>query len=154
MLGGYPQDGSGLDKLFILLIATFVDGRAFPLFGLLFGYGVAQIARRQSEAGRDPRGVRRLLWRRSLFLVVLGFVDAMLFYVGDILAAYGVLLFLGVWAIRWKARTLLVVAALFLRTDLAAGRRLAGDQRGRTRRLRCCRRSCSRPSKRGSRLLR
>ena len=37
----------------------------------------------------------------------------MLFYVGDILAAYGVLLFLGVWAIRWKDRWLLGVAALF-----------------------------------------
>jgi uncharacterized membrane protein YeiB len=113
VLGGYPQDGSGIDRLFTLVIATVVDGRAFPLFGLLFGYGVAQIARRQSEAGRDPRRIRRLLWRRSLFLVVLGFVDAMLCYVGDILAAYGVLLFLGVWAIRWKARTLMAVALFF-----------------------------------------
>jgi hypothetical protein len=26
----------------------------------------------------------------------------MLLYIGDILAAYGVLLFLGVWALRWK----------------------------------------------------
>ncbi|MEU4396226.1 DUF418 domain-containing protein [Kribbella sp. NPDC023855] len=126
VLGGFPQDGSGVDKVFVLLIATIVDGRAFPLFGLLFGYGVAQIARRQSEAGRDPRGVRRLLWRRSLFLVVLGFVDAMLFYVGDILAAYGVLLFLGVWAIRWKARTLLIVALLFfVVTSLPGGGSLA-----------------------------
>jgi len=112
ILGGFPQDGSSVDKAFILLTATFVDGRAFPLFGLLFGYGVAQIARRQGEAGRDPRATRRVLWRRSLFLVVLGFVDGMLFYVGDILAAYGVLLFLGVWAIRWKDRWVLLVALL------------------------------------------
>ncbi len=112
VLGGYPQDGSAVDSATTWLIATFVDGRAFPMFGLLFGYGVAQIVRRQEDLGR--RAVRRLLWRRSLFLVVVGFAHAMLLYAGDILAAYGVLLFLGVWAVRWKDRWLLVVAALFL----------------------------------------
>ncbi|WP_040454764.1 DUF418 domain-containing protein [Kribbella catacumbae] len=121
ILGGFPQDGSTVDNAVILLIATFVDGRAFPLFGLLFGYGVAQIARRQSEAGRDRKTTRRVLWRRSLFLIVFGFVDAMLFYVGDILAAYGVLLFLGVWAIRWKDRALLIVALLLFAVNALPG---------------------------------
>lgn len=110
VLGGFPVGGSWLDNAVKLLIATFVDGRAFPMFGLLFGYGVAQIARRQVESGRPWRSVRFLLWRRSLFLVVLGFTDAMLFYVGDILAAYGVLLFLGVWALRWKNWVILGIA--------------------------------------------
>jgi len=91
-------------------IATFVDGRAFPMFGLLFGYGVAHIVGRQTGSAW---ATRLLLWRRSLVLVVLGVADAMLFYVGDSLAAYGVLLFLGVWAIRWQDRWLLGVAALF-----------------------------------------
>ncbi len=45
----------------------------------------------------------------------------MLFYVGDILAAYGVLLFIGVWAIRWKDRVLFAVALLlFVVTALPA----------------------------------
>jgi uncharacterized protein len=113
VLGGFPRDESTVDRVGIWLIATFVDGRAFPMFGLLFGCGVAQIVRRQTEAGSDRRSVRRLLWRRSLVLVVLGFLHAMLLYVGDILAAYGVLLFLGAWAVHWKDRTLLVVALLF-----------------------------------------
>jgi uncharacterized protein len=111
VLGGYPQDGSGLDSAVIWLIATFVDGRAFPMFGVLFGYGVAQIVRRQEALG--PRAVRRLLWRRSLVLVVVGFLHAVLLYVGDILAAYGVLLFVGVWSVRWKDRWLLLTALLF-----------------------------------------
>jgi uncharacterized membrane protein YeiB len=113
VLGGFPQDGSGVDRAVAWLIATFVDGRAFPMFGLLFGYGVARIAARQTAAGRSSRSTRTLLWRRSLFLVVLGFVDAMLFYIGDILGAYGVLLFIGVWALRWKDRTILLVALFF-----------------------------------------
>ncbi len=111
VFGGYPQDSSTVDSAVIWLLSSFVDGRAFPMFGLLFGYGVAQIARRQEPRGRW--GVRRLLWRRSLVLVVVGLLDAVLFYVGDILAAYGVLLFAGAWMVRWRDRWLLLVAFVF-----------------------------------------
>ncbi|SCE02862.1 Uncharacterized membrane protein YeiB [Streptomyces sp. di188] len=109
VLGGHPQDGSPLDSAVTWLIATFVDGRAFPMFGLLFGYGVAHMVRRRSDAG--PRAVRRLLWRRSLALVVIGSLHGLLLYAGDILAAYGVLLFLGTWTVRWKDGWLLAAAA-------------------------------------------
>ncbi|GIE95589.1 DUF418 domain-containing protein [Paractinoplanes rishiriensis] len=107
VLGGYPQDGTALDRATIWLLSTFVDGRAFPMFGLLFGYGVAQIAR------RHPTGTRTLLWRRSAVLIVVGLLDALLFYVGDILAAYGVLLLVGAFLIRWSDRWLLLIALLF-----------------------------------------
>lgn len=112
VLGGYPQDGSALDSAVIWLLATFVDGRAFPMFGLLFGYGVAQIVRRQEASGPWP--VRRLLWRRSLVLVAVGLTDALLLFAGDILAAYGVLLFVAVWSVRWKDRWVLLTAFAFL----------------------------------------
>lgn len=112
--GGFPTGGSVGDSVLAMVIATLVDGRAFPMFGVLFGYGVAQIVRRQREAGNGWWPIRRLLWRRSLVLVVLGFLHAMLIYIGDILAAYGVLLFLGVWALRWKDRWLFAVAAFVL----------------------------------------
>lgn len=56
--GGFPMDGSRLDSAVTWLIATFVDGRAFPMFGLLFGYGVAQLVRRHEALG--SRGVRQL----------------------------------------------------------------------------------------------
>jgi uncharacterized membrane protein YeiB len=113
VMGGYPQDVSGLDPAVTWAISTFVDGRAFPMFGLLFGYGVAHIVGRQQASGAEPRAVRRLLWRRSLVLVVVGFVHAVLLYAGDILAAYGVLLFVGAWAVGWRDRWLLVVALAF-----------------------------------------
>ncbi|MFY0409199.1 DUF418 domain-containing protein [Solicola sp. PLA-1-18] len=124
VLGGYPQDGTGLDSVVTWVVSTFVDGRAFPMFGLLFGYGVAQIVRRQEPLG--PRGTRRLLWRRALVLVVVGFLHATLLYVGDILGAYGVLLLLGAWTVRWRDRWLLVLAGVFFvlnalpSTDLSA----------------------------------
>ncbi|RZU12336.1 putative membrane protein YeiB [Kribbella rubisoli] len=114
VFGGFPIDGSAPDRVVGMMISTFVDGRAFPMFGVLFGYGVAQIVRRQREAGKDWWPIRKLLWWRSLVLIVLGFLHAMLLYIGDILAAYGVLLFLGVWALRWKDRWLFIVAAFVL----------------------------------------
>ncbi|MDI6100910.1 DUF418 domain-containing protein [Actinoplanes sp. NEAU-A12] len=121
VLGGYPQHGSAADKAVTWLLATFVDGRAFPLFGLLFGYGVARIVRRQRARGHWR--VRRLLWRRSAVLMVIGLTDAVLLYVGDILAAYGVLLFLGAWMVFWRDRWLaaLAVAALVLTSLPSAG---------------------------------
>lgn len=100
VLGGYPQDSSAVDSAVTWLISTFVDGRAFPMFGLLLGYGVAQIVRRQEALG--PRAVRRLLWRRSRVLVVVGFLHALLLYAGDILAAYGCCCS---WARGWCAGT-------------------------------------------------
>ncbi|MEV0800469.1 DUF418 domain-containing protein [Kribbella sp. NPDC050281] len=126
VFGGFPMDSASADRVVGMVLSTFVDGRAFPMFGVLFGYGVAQIVRRQRESGKEWWPIRTLLWRRSLVLIVLGFVHAMLLYIGDILAAYGVLLFLGVWALRWKDRWLLIVAALvFVLTALPSDDSLA-----------------------------
>jgi uncharacterized membrane protein YeiB len=108
--GGFPQDGSTLDRVVVWVVATFVDGRAFPMFGLLFGYGVAQIVRRHEALGRPQ--VRRMLWRRALVLIVVGFLHAMLLYIGDILAAYGVLLLVGSWVVWWRDRWLWTWAVL------------------------------------------
>lgn len=114
------RETASLDAAITWLISTFVDGRAYPMFGLLFGYGVAQIVRRQADA--SPRAVRKLLWRRSGVLVLVGFLHGLLLYVGDILTAYGVLLFLAAWTVRWRDRALLVLAAcFFVLTSLPGG---------------------------------
>jgi uncharacterized protein len=109
-LAGFPLDGSALDATVACVVTTLVDGRAFPLFGVLFGYGVVQLVRRQQDAGGPWRTVRRLVRRRSLWMMVIGFLHCVLLYVGDIVAAYGLLALLLVTAVRWKEWVLLTLA--------------------------------------------
>lgn len=122
VFAGFPVTDSWPDRAVGGFLAAFVDGRAYPMFALLFGYGLARILERQQQAGVEWRQARKLLRRRSLFLIVLGFLHATLLYIGDILAAYGVLSFLLVRLLRWKDRTLLILAGLgFAITSLPSG---------------------------------
>ncbi|MFD1532577.1 DUF418 domain-containing protein [Pseudonocardia aurantiaca] len=102
-----------LDTAVQAVLTLFVDSRARPMFALLFGYGLVQLARRRAENGVDWADTRRLLRRRAMWLVVFGLAHAVLLYAGDILAAYGFLALLFVGALRWSDRRLWVVAGLF-----------------------------------------
>lgn len=68
---------------------TVVHARAYPVFAVMFGYGLVQLARRQEAAGATPDVVRSVLLRRNAWLVVFGFLHAVLLYFGDFLGAYG-----------------------------------------------------------------
>ncbi|PWR05537.1 hypothetical protein DKT68_26485 [Micromonospora acroterricola] len=80
-LDGTPH---GLQRAVNFVLATFVDSRAYPVFAVMFGYGLVQIARRQGD------GARRILLRRNAALIGFGLVHATLLYFGDFLGAYGV----------------------------------------------------------------
>ena len=87
----YPAGLTGSDAVVAVLQLTLVDGRAYPLFGLLFGYGLGQLAARRAAAGVEPQAVIRLVRRRGLWLVVIGVAHVVLLWAGDIVSAYGVL---------------------------------------------------------------
>jgi uncharacterized membrane protein YeiB len=86
---GYALDGGTLDRLVAGAQILLVDGRALPMFAALFGYGLVQLANRQLAAGRSWPQVRKVLRRRSLWLLAFGFCHALLLFFGDILGAYG-----------------------------------------------------------------
>ena len=86
-----PVDGSTGDHVADVLVGTFVDNRAFPLFTLLFAYGFTVLIRRQAERGVDRGRARSLLLRRSLWLIVFGALHIVLLFEGDILLSYGAL---------------------------------------------------------------
>ena len=88
---GVEPHPEGLDRALNLIMNTFVHARAYPVFAVMFGYGLVQLAHRQTVAGATPHAVRSLLLRRNLWLIVFGFVHATLLYYGDFLGAYGLI---------------------------------------------------------------
>ena len=87
----YPAALYGAERVVAGLQLTLVDGRAYPLFGLLFGYGIGQLAARRGATGVAVADVIGLLRRRGVWLVGIGAVHAALLWSGDIIGAYGVL---------------------------------------------------------------
>jgi uncharacterized protein len=77
-LDGTPH---GLQRVVNLLMSLFVNSRAYPVFAIMFGYGLVQMARRYP---------RKALLRRNIALIGFGFVHATLLYFGDFLGAYGI----------------------------------------------------------------
>jgi uncharacterized protein len=83
-LDGTPHGGQ---RVVNFLLTTFVDSRAYPVFAVMFGYGLVQLARRHRAAGFDER---RILLRRNTALIGFGLAHATLLYFGDFLGAYGI----------------------------------------------------------------
>jgi uncharacterized protein len=104
------EDGLA-DRVTTFVITTFVDGRAYPMFAALFGYGMVQLLHRQLAAGGTPTTASWLLWRRNGWLLLFGFVHALVLFPGDILGAYAVAGWLTLTVIHTSDRRLLLAAA-------------------------------------------
>lgn len=81
------------DRIWSWLHSGLVEHRAYPLFALLLGYGLAVLARRYRQRA-EARGLGLgeamvMLRRRGWLLVTFGAVHALVFR-GDILGVYGV----------------------------------------------------------------
>ena len=114
---GVESSPHGLERVLNLLKLTFVDARAYPVFAVMFGYSLVQLARRQRCSGATTSAVRRILLKRNAWLIAFGLVHATLLYFGDFLGAYGIVgiictlflvnrgdkfhrIILGIWAIE------------------------------------------------------
>lgn len=112
-VGAHPLDGSSLDRAVQAVMLVAVDLRVYPMFALLFGYGLVLSTRRQQLGGATEREARRSLVWRNLALIVLGAAHAALLWAGDILAAYGLCgLVIVTLFLRRSDLTLLIAAAL------------------------------------------
>jgi uncharacterized protein len=110
---GYPIPVSIADRVVVLAQMTLVDGRAYPMFALLFGYGIVQLLRRHTTRGVEEAAVRELVRRRGRWMILFGFLHALLLFSGDIIGAYGVLaVLLAGLLIRASDRALLLTVAL------------------------------------------
>lgn len=88
---GIDAHWQGLDRWADAFVYVFVQGKFFTLFSLLFGAGFAVMAQRADAAGRPFTG---FYLRRSLALLGIGLLHAVLLWSGDILVAYALLSFL------------------------------------------------------------
>lgn len=108
----HPAGGSTADRVVAGLTALAVDGRVYPMFALLLGYGMAVTALRQRAAGTSHRGVRALLRTRNLLLVAFGAVHATLLFYGDVLGTYGLIGLMTGWLVLRSGRAQLTAAAV------------------------------------------
>lgn len=104
-VGAGPDPGL-LDEVVADFEAVFVIDRSRPVFAILFGFGMAMMASRMAARGVDERGIRRVLHRRALWLIVFGMVHAVLLFTGDILALYGVTALIALWLVDCSNRVL------------------------------------------------
>lgn len=112
---GYPRDLTTVERVVAAVQLVLVDGRAYPLFGLLFGYGIIQLARRRSAVGMPAPTVKRLVRRRGWWMLAIGFVHATLLWAGDIVGLYGLIavLLVGLF-VTGSDRALLVTTGISL----------------------------------------
>ena len=128
----YPRVVEGADRWVALLQMTFVDGRAYPLFGLLFGYGVVQLSWRRGAVGLPVQAVTRLVRRRGFWMIVIGAMHGVLLWPGEIIGAYGLLaVIMAGLLVKGRDVSLIVTAAVgaFLVTVFysASGLTIPGD---------------------------
>lgn len=87
---GVDATPHGFERVVNTIMMLFISGHAYPMFAVMFGYGLVQMARRQREAGASPASARNTLIRRNAWLIGFGAVHGILLYFGDFLAAYGI----------------------------------------------------------------
>jgi uncharacterized protein len=86
---GHNTGQSGADHLALFIEQLVIAERSRPMFAVLYGFGIAIMASRMFARGMDAKGVRRIIRRRSAWLLVFGFIHAVFLFWGDILAPYG-----------------------------------------------------------------
>ena len=136
--------GDAVDTAWLWLRTLLVDHRAYPLFSLLFGFGLATMVNRRIafgtqsylqslpgvEAGREPTpqeefwareqatvDARRLVRRRGVWMILFGAAHAVLFS-GDIIGTYGLaaVVFAGWLTRKHRKRAMAVSAVVTLAT--------------------------------------
>ncbi|MBE3000862.1 DUF418 domain-containing protein [Nocardiopsis sp. HNM0947] len=82
---------STADSVSVFVVTVLAESRGYPMFALLFGYGLAWIHLRRTEEGHTWPWVRSLVRRRGRWMILIGFLHTLLLFSGDIIAVYGLI---------------------------------------------------------------
>jgi uncharacterized protein len=86
---GHNTGQSAADHIAYFVEQLLIAERSRPMFAVLYGFGIAVMASRMFARGTDVKGVRRILRRRSWWLLAFGLLHSTFLFYGDILAPYG-----------------------------------------------------------------
>jgi uncharacterized protein len=106
-----PESVTFLDGLINTNGELFIDNRARPLFSVLFGYGLVMMFESQLSKGKSIKEAKKAIKRRSLSLILFGFILAVFIGGQDILMAYGVASLLVGWLLSCHNKVLIRVTA-------------------------------------------
>lgn len=102
---------SSADRFADWIAMTFIEGKFYPIFSMLFGMGFAMQMRRAADRGFDFTDV---YLRRLFVLMGFGLLHGILLWEGDVLLSYGMC---GLLLLLFRGRkplTLLIWAAVFI----------------------------------------
>ncbi|MGG4108682.1 DUF418 domain-containing protein [Paenibacillus lautus] len=102
---------STLDLISHDMLKVFVEGSFMPIFTFLFGYSMIKM--RESLIGKGLK-YGRSFFRRSVLLIILGWLHSTFIWEGDILLFYGAIGLFLLLFVKRKAKTILIWGILFL----------------------------------------
>lgn len=103
-MGGPEDKSSKLDSILSSFVELFAQGRFYPLFAFMFGYGAIIIAENSLKKGIS---FPKLYSKRLAILFVIGLVHAFLIWSGDILLMYALTGFIFILFYKLSGKTLL-----------------------------------------------
>jgi uncharacterized protein len=116
---GLEQGQSLIDRLAVYGMDIFIQGKFYPMFSFLFGFGFIIFIERAEQKGYKAGF---LYFRRLLVLLIIGVAHAFLLWFGDILITYALLaMFLLLFRKRQPKTILIWAVSLVLITLLMAG---------------------------------
>lgn len=105
-------DNNVWDKIAIVIESMFAHVRGLPMFATMLGYGIGMLAHSLNKRGYPARAARNVLLRRYGFLALFGLIHMTLLFFGDIMFFYGVAGMIVALLMRWRTKSLLVVAGV------------------------------------------
>lgn len=99
----------GIDEWILRIVTLVVISSFYPIFTFLFGYGLAIM-----YTNSQSKGLRYypFIYRRLVFLLILGLIHGVFIFSGDILFGYAYTSMLAVLFIKWHPRKLIKLAAI------------------------------------------
>ncbi|UII58598.1 heparan-alpha-glucosaminide N-acetyltransferase domain-containing protein (plasmid) [Cytobacillus spongiae] len=87
-----------------------LEGRASAIFVILAGIGISLMTKKARMSGTPSKKYRKMIWRRSLFLFVLGMILFLMHWSADILHYYAFYMFIAYFFIVASSRQLIIAA--------------------------------------------